>query len=258
MPNIFGTLENNDNFLAFVECFSQTNFFKLLDINKKDLYFGPRNYIRFLEYIMNLNTEKNNKQYWLQKSSTLKLEELYEKFPDAKFLIIERNPKDNIMSTIGLKMKKLLKKEDSYKNLNKNIVKEIFLYLIEKKRAKPYKKKKNVKLVKFENFKNNKKSTVRDIFEFLDIDFSKELLKDKYKKNTSFNGNISKNNILGRFDILVIKILYPLMKILPLYILEKIFHIKNKFSNNFNEGKFIAKTFELRKKDLKNEGINLE
>lgn len=257
MSKIFGTLENDDNFLAFVECFSQTNFFRLLDIDKKDLYFGPRNYIEFLEYIMNLNVEKN-KQYWLQKANTLKLKKLYEKFPDAKFLIIERNPRDNIRSTIGLKMKKILRKKGTYKNFNKNIIKELFLYLIEKKRAYPYKKRKNVKFIKFENFKNNKEATLKDICKFLNIDFNKKLLKDKYEKNTSFNGNISKEKILSQFDKLIIKFLYPIMDILPLYIFEKIFKIKNKFSNDYNKDKFIAKTFELRKKELKNEGIDLE
>jgi len=45
MPNIFGTLKKDNNFIGFIECFSQTNYFKLLHVEKEELYNAPRDYL---------------------------------------------------------------------------------------------------------------------------------------------------------------------------------------------------------------------
>lgn len=257
MPKIFGDLEDNNNFIGFVECFYQTNFCKIIDLDKKELYEGPRNYFKFLDYIMNRYAKTQDKSIWLQKTSTIKLKKLKYMFPEAKFLIIERNPIDNIRSTIGLKLKKLLSKNKNINiNNHKNIVKELAKYLIEKKRAHKYGKDKNFKFIWFEDLKNNKEKTIRDICKFLNIDFNKSLLEDQYKKNTSFDEKISREEILNKFDKMLIKMLYPIMKICPLILLEKL-SVLNKLFSNKEFNKFMSGTFKFRKEELRKDNIEI-
>jgi len=250
MPNIFGDLKKENNFIGFIELFSKTNFFKLLDIKKEKLYKAPKNYLDFLDYILTIYAKNKNKSFWLQKTSTIKLNRIYKKFPSAKFVIIERNPIDNIRSTIGLKVRKKIKANNEFNQYKKNIIKELVKYLLAEKRINKLRNKNNIKHVYFEDLKNSKENTIRDICKFLKINFNKNLLKDHYKKNTSFNGVISKRNVINKRDILLIKSLYPIMRKLPLFLFEKLHKINTIFRDSFIKERFIPGTFEFFKKEL--------
>ena len=65
MANIFGSLKKDNNFIVFIECFSQTNYFKLLYVKKEQLYNVPRgvprDYLYFLNYVLNIHAKNKNK-----------------------------------------------------------------------------------------------------------------------------------------------------------------------------------------------------
>lgn len=257
-PEIFGDLNHDNNFIGFVECFSQTNFFKLTGLEKEELYQAPRDYVDFFEYLMNLYAENSGADYWLQKTSPHNFEMLYEQFPEARFLVIERNPVDNIRSSIGLKKKKYIQHNKALGGFSKNILAEIMTYFYQIKLANKFNGKSNVKFIKFHDLKKQKSETVRDICVFLDLEFSEKLLKDKYKKNTSFNGEVSKEEILSGADKTLIRTLEPVLRHLPFQFFESLRWIKRTLGNNYHKDRFITKTFKYRKRELNEEGADLE
>ena len=152
-----------------------------------------------------------------------------------------------------MRIRKNTNKNDKYK---KNLFLEVLKYILAHKRIQKYTKYNNFKLVKFNDLKNNKKNTIEDICKFLNINFQKNLLEDKFKQNTSFNGKIKKEEILNKYDKIVIKVLYSLLKELPLFLFDNLHKLKKLFENEYSTEKFIPGTFAYKKNELKEQNIN--
>ncbi|MDZ7775696.1 MAG: sulfotransferase [Bacteroidales bacterium] len=133
-PKIFGNLNSYNNYIPFIECFAQTNIFKLTGLDKQFLYrLEDRNYNEIFKSVMNQYAFNKGKKIWLQKSNTYILKDAISYFPNAIIILIERKLEDNIRSTIGLQFKNGSKR--------KNILKNVFIYLLEQKRIKKFRRK---------------------------------------------------------------------------------------------------------------------
>lgn len=249
MPKIFGDLSYDGNFIGFVECFSQTSFFKLTGLDKKILYSKrPKNYYDFFRFLMDNYSKKEGKNYWIQKADTFKLEELYDNFPDARFLLIVRNIYDNISSSIGLK------KLEIGKHYRANIIREIIKYITAYKHINKYSRKERIMMIRFEDLKNNREEAVSRVCNFLNIPFDENMLNDKFKKNTSFNKGVKREEVLNNKGRWVIRILSPIFKLIPEFIYELMYKVKFAiFGYNFNKDKSPAFTdgdFALLKSEI--------
>ncbi|MCK4320983.1 sulfotransferase [candidate division WOR-3 bacterium] len=221
MPRIFGDLSYDGNFIGFVECFSQISFFKLTGLNKDILYSKrPKNYSDFFRFLMDTYSEKEGKSFWVQKADTFALLELYNNFPDARFILIIRNIYGNISSSIGLK------KLEIGKHYRANIPREMIKYFVAYKRINKFSRKDRTLLVRFEDLKDKRKDVVSKIGNFLNIPYDKNMLNDKFKKNTSFKMGVKREETLNKKGRWLIKILIPFFKIIPGFIYELIYKIK--------------------------------
>ncbi|MCF8095112.1 MAG: sulfotransferase [Desulfobacteraceae bacterium] len=248
MYNIFGTLKHEDNFIGFLELKSKTDFFQLTGLSK-DLFYSKRpiSYYSFFRELMDMFAEKSNKSFWVQKADTLLLDSLYKEFPNAKFVLIERNPTDNIKSTIGLRKRK-------NPDYPKNMLGELARYVYRIKINKLYKDKKNVMLIDFKDLQTNRKNAVDRICKFLSIQINDDMLTDAFEKNTSFKTRNDKEKILNCYDIAKIKLLLPILSAIPLYaykILHKI-HLRLKPLSRLHKERdqFIPGSFELLKEEI--------
>ncbi|MCK4320988.1 sulfotransferase [candidate division WOR-3 bacterium] len=249
MPKIFGDLSYDGNFIGFVECFSQTSFFKLTGLDKNILYSKrPKNYYNFFRFLMDNYSKKEGKNYWVQKADTFALLELYNNFPDARFLLIVRNICDNISSSIGLK------KLEIGKHYRANIPREMIKYFIAYKRIISYSRKDRTMMIRFEDLKNNREDIVSRVCNFLNVSYDKNMLNDKFKKNTSFNKGVKREEVLNNKGRWVIRILSPIFKLIPEFIYELMYKVKFAiFGYNFTKDKSPAFTdgdFALLKSEI--------
>ena len=246
MYDVFGSLEYDNNFIAFLECKEKTSFFQITGL-KKDFFYEkrPRTYFYFFRLLMDSYAEKINKEHWIQKADVLLLEGLYKEFPDAKFVIVERDAIDNIKSTIKLRSRK-------YNDYKKNILKELASYVYRIKKTRLFKENDNVIILNFKDLQFNRKSTINKICQFLSIEIDENMFTDTFEKNTSFKTNGERNQILNNYDELMIEMFYPILSIIPLKI-YKIFHnmfrrCKCLYNYENTYDKFLPSTFLLFKK----------
>ena len=243
-PKIFGDLNSYNNYIPFIECFAQTNIFKLTGLDKQFLYTIPeRNYNIIFKSVMNQYAFSKDKKMWLQKSNTYILNDAISYFPNATIVFIERNLEDNIRSTIGLQFKNGQKK--------KNILKNVFIYLLEQKRIKSFKKKINIKqdtiYVKYEDLVSNTESVLKNLCDKLNIQFKEKMLDSIYQKNTSFSQKDKKIKMLNKLDVFYMHFFYNILRFFPCSFFEFVF---KKASRGQARMEFIAKTFEMRYREI--------
>lgn len=244
-PLMFGELENMENYIGFVECFSATDFFKITGLSKGVLYqYHPKDYADFFRYLMNRYAGNQETDFWLQKIQSILLSKIYIQFNDARFIIIKRNAVKTIRSACVLQKRK---------GAPSRFAKEILIYCFSTKIWKTYRKKENVMTVTYEELLSDQESTVQKICRFIEVPFSHDMLNSRYKKNTSFESKSEKESLFPKYKAFIVKIVTPILSMLPLFFFEYMFKLK-KFS--YGEGmRFIGGTFSLAVDDF---GINKE
>ena len=246
LPKIFGDLSVAENFIGFIEYFASTDFFRLTGLDKQ-LFFNPRpkDYISFFKQMMDLYAENEGTQYWVQKADTFPVEQLMTQHLNAKFIMIIRDPKDNIRSAIALAMAESQRR-------NRRILNELFMYYLEKKRIVSYRGKPNVLVMSFEDMKGKKRETVERICEFIGIKFDEEMMTDRFKRNTSFGGAIQKGEVFSAIDEFLISVLIPILNILPRQFYELLYKIKTRFLGHsfLRPENRVLHSFKMRKIEL--------
>jgi hypothetical protein len=239
MKQVFGDLKYDENYLGMVVCFSETNFFKLTGLDKKLLFERKIcDYFTFFQNVMDLYAKHQERQYWVQKSSVENFKELYEAFPNAKFIIIEREIVDNVRSTIGL-----------YKlrgDTPPNIVKAATKWYLDHKILSNYYGKANVTYATFDTLKNRRLKLAHNLCDFIGLQFDENMLKDRFDKNSSFQKGIKKEKTLSLKDEWIIKLLKPFLQIIPCCLLKVIQKLRRK---NIPMRRFVIKSFSMLKKE---------
>lgn len=244
MPRLFGSLNDPDNRIGFIECFSETNFFKITGLEKSFLYnLEANNYYEVFDKIMNECSRLRERELWAHKFSPHVLRDLLQNFPEAKFILIHRNYIDNIVSSIALAEAQESKK-------SKSIERHILSYIQQDKIMKNYEGRSNVMNVQFEDFKRRKKKICRKISEFINIEFSKKMVPDSYSKNTSFRSSIDRDEVVSSINISKLKIEYSLFNTIPLTVLNKAQKIKNLFMEEISDKVFVPKTFSIKANEV--------
>jgi hypothetical protein len=247
MPRVFGDLSVDDNYIAFARCFSATNFFKILDVEEGFLYENRcDDYFSIFRKLMDLHAKRNDKEYWVQKTSPHVLHKLNNYYPEARFILIKRNILDNIISTIGLKL-------NEYGYHKASLFREVLRYTYQYKIMKEFEDYENVLVINFEGLINEKVRICKRISKFIGIKYEEKMLYNEYEKNTSYSNNIKKENILSDNQERAVFALHNLTRCIPLSILRKMRRVKNKLGVGYHYEVdariFQPKTFEMEMKE---------
>ena len=238
-PALFGDLRYEENYFGMAVCFSQTNFFRLTGLNEGVLYENRKeNYLDLFRYVMNLYSKRGKKTYWLQKAAVDDFENIYNFFPDARFIVVERDIVDNIRSTRGLA--KLNDKPVP------GIIREIAKWHLAQKTTRRYQAESNVMHVTFDQLKNDRQNLVKKVCDFLELTFHESMLIDTFKKNTSFQKGIKKEDMLSSFQIRIVRVLTPLFRVVPFFVLRGLGSL---MSRKGTGQRLVAKSFSLLRED---------
>jgi len=244
----FGDLNNDNDFIEFIETFSNSDYFILSQLDKNYFYENrPHSYDDFFKMMMDKYAEKQNAEFWLEKTPvhTIYYKELLKIFPDAKFIVIKRNLMDSIKSDVRMR--------SFYGNIQKIfsisrlmiIFFLTFRYFLYYSAVKHKNKEKKFLLINYEDLKNDRLEITKKICRYLSIDFEEQLLNDKYKQNTRFFSEKERKEILTKTEILLIKLFAFFLKLIP----NKIFHCLIPIYKNEFRRRGIPEWFYSIKKD---------
>lgn len=162
----------------------------------------------FFRKVMNTAARARACTHWVEKSPahTLYIKEIYKYYPDAKFIAVSRDIIDTVISTV-------------YRSSNSN---SLLIWVKNSMRAVTYYKilsrhKSKIYWIKYEELKNNYNNTIKDLFEYLDLEVDKNEIKSNYAPNTTFIKN--KPFIKYRYRLCV-KIISLVSFIIPCKIFE--------------------------------------
>ncbi len=109
--NMFGALPEKfdlsvpDEYIGLVELWAATHFFRITGVDKELFYrLSPRpaNGLQLFEVLMNEYARRNDKKYWLQKTTPLRAQEVLEHFAQARAVVIRRDLMDTVRSTVAM------------------------------------------------------------------------------------------------------------------------------------------------------------
>ncbi len=234
-PKVFGDLRDSENYCAMAACFSRTSFFQCTGLDERVLFAAKiDDYHEFFRHVMNAYAAKENKPHWLQKTNPLVLPQLHAAFPDAQFIITNRDITDSIRSSLALAKRNGTK--------GSSIFSEMALYHLGEKIYNQFRGKSNVMFVTFEDLKGNKEAATKRICEFLRLQFDARMLEDAYQKNTSFKNGSSRANALSRTEERCISLFGPLARRIPLGLLKAFRRMFGR-NRNPNRSRFISGSF---------------
>ncbi|MFO7899523.1 MAG: sulfotransferase [Planctomycetota bacterium] len=208
-PAVFGDLRRPENYCAMAAAFSKSNFFRCTGLPEKILFHRQfDDYADFFRHVMHSFARRCAKRFWLQKADVLVLPMLYEAFPDARFVLIERNILDNIRSSVALAR--------LASNRKASVLKEVALYQLASRTARRFAKRPRVLRITYEALEAHREEITRRACDHLGLSYSPHMLEDRFERNTSFRNGIRRDEMLSWLDITCIRILGPLFRLIPL------------------------------------------
>ncbi len=217
--NLFGIIQNKfditqpDDYVGFIELWSASNFFKQTKLNKEIFYqLSPRptDFFDIFKFVMETCAIRENKKYWLQKTSPILAENVLEYFNNAHVLLIKREPIHTIKSTLKIFIERRNGKKSLYLFLR-----QIYIYILDEKRIHNIEKQKKAILISYENLKKNSENEIKKICDKIGLQFEKDMLNITYKKNTSFKNKDDRNQIFTKTDEKIIRVLTTLLRMIP-------------------------------------------
>lgn len=216
--NRFGDLRKDENFIEFMETFASSDYFLLSHLDKKYFYeHRPRDYDEFFRMMMDKYAEKEQTGFWLEKTPAhlLYFNDLVEKFPDAKFIIIQRNVVDSIKSDLRLKffddkMKKQMQTPKFFM-----IIFLIFRYHFYYSNMFDRSQKRDYLLIQYEALKKNRAEETKKICDYIGVAFEPQMLQDTFRPNTLFTSEKERGEVLTRQEEAFIKIMNHFFKLVP-------------------------------------------
>ena len=178
---VFKKIERDDDYAGFVCLWSETDYVRSTGIDRLDiLRWKPRptTVLAALSQLLDELREKQGKQFWLQKCSPFQAQQFLLELGDSTKVISIRRPFNSILeSSVALKQQT---------NANSSFGRDLVVNAIQSRLFSEVSRRPNALTVDFENLKSDPETAVRQVCEFIGIEFSAAMLNTPFKQNTSF------------------------------------------------------------------------
>jgi len=223
----YGNLSYKPNFVEFVEVVAASDYFRLLGVDKEFLYsLWPATYEDIFRKVMDVYAQRQGATYWLEKSPdhTVLVEKLSTIYPDAKFIAIIRDVEDVVSSTIV--------RYSRIKRRRLTIMQNVFGWVYNKKVIESFAEKSDkIHVTRYERLKANTESVLREMCNFLEIDFDEAMLEQAFERNTSFKGGKDRQQVLSTREKDLIKWVARCAQVLPLPVMNQLKYVQSKIKS---------------------------
>lgn len=223
--NMFGAMQDKFNlsgpedYVGFLELWAKTEFFRRTDIDKHMFYEltpRPRNFLEIFDLLMCEFARRNNKSYWLQKTSPSGAIDVLKYFKNARIVIVQRNLLDTLRSTWALHKR----------HGQRRIFRSTFTYVRQRKILDRIADKYNVAQVNYDYLRSQTSREITRICTELGLDPEKISSEIPYRKNTSFASDSQRKSIMSPKERLLVIFAAGLFRPVPLDIITITMAIK--------------------------------
>ncbi len=192
----YGRLSKRINFAEFVEVVSASDFFRLAGADAEFLYsLWPATYEEVFRRMMDRFAERQGALAWVEKTALVEgmVPRVFEAYPDARFVCIERDVVSNIASSIanprvarqGRRPWTIVRGTSNWVLVRKII------------RAAARREPDRVMLVAFEQMRADLEPTMRRILDWLGLPWDARVLEQTYPPNTTFRSRQARQHALS-------------------------------------------------------------
>jgi len=239
-PKMYGDISKLNKYIAMVEQWQTTQFFRLLQVNRNELYSldpKPENCFVLFKTAMDIHARKAGKKYWVQKTTPKCSKNVLKSIPEAKYITIQRD----ILTNLRSKLKRLKSESHNNRITSKEIARLVFLYSSDSWMIRKLQKDQKVSshVVMYEDLASDTTLQLHKICDFLEVRFSDSLLGEQLYRNTRFNNMPEKEQFFSRSTQFKIRFFQFLFSLIPGRLQ---WYIRNKFGG-LGESDFINATF---------------
>lgn len=214
---IFGDLSTPENFIALMETWSATDFFKTTRVSKETIYRldpWPTCYTELFRMVMDEHAQADGCGYWLQKLSALQIKNLGQLVDDAKLVVIRRDLIPNVASTLRLLERR---------NIRQPLFRLTLNYALQSRLLAKASKLSNALAVRYEDLTQDSTNELKRICDFLGLDFSNKMIELQFGQNSSFDSDAARQDqTLTSFQQFLVKSYYLCSCLLPTAALERL------------------------------------
>lgn len=219
LPKMFGDLGISDHYYAFLACFAKSSYFLRTGLPESVLFERRHeSYLEVFRFLMERLAESRGASAWLQKGNSLMLPALQAEFPNARFLIMRRsNVVDNVRSSIALNAG-----QTAGRRMPAVIARELASYYLHRGIEEEFIGRANVHLVTYEAMVGGKERVLREVSDFVGLDFDPVMLEDAYPRNTSYK-KAKRADVLTGADLRTFEVLEPVIRAMPVSVLRRLY-----------------------------------
>ena len=200
----YGPLTHWPNYREFVEVMSASDYFRLAGIEKEYmLSLWPITYADFFKSVMNELSRRQEARYWLEKSPshTKKALQLAEKYPEAKFVAIIRDVADVVASSLSHSDDGNVPEYERGERvalLGRVVVG--WVYYNKSIHALREKYPGRTRVMRYKDFLDDKRSVLKALCAFLEIDYIERMCSLPYARNSSFSDGQTRKKAITRAE----------------------------------------------------------
>lgn len=199
----YGDLNVKSNFKEFVEVICATDYFRLAGADKEFLYSLPtRSYEEIFRIVMDEFAKRKGADHWLEKtpSHTRLLGKIAQYYPDAKFIAMIRDVQPVVASTLEFfSGGSFAVFWPSSRNLQ--IIRSVAEWAYYRKILESFARRSDqILLIRYEEFVADTETTLRQICEFIGVEYDLRLNEQVIRPNTSFRDSAHRKSALNAVE----------------------------------------------------------
>ena len=215
----YGDLSQKRNYMEFVEVISTSDYFRLVDATKEYLYsLYPATYEEVFRAVMDRFAEARGCSHWVEKSPTHSPlgPWLAERFPDATFVSIIRDPESTVSSSLGMAAWADPRIVDQGGVRRSHIVRTVAKWRYYNKVILKLARRSGRNLVLgFDELRGDTEATLRRVCEFLDLPFDPAILNQTYAPNRSAGGGADEARVLSGGETALVRVASAASRLVP-------------------------------------------
>lgn len=211
MQNLLGEIDRIEHFVAFVEMWTQTDFFSATGIEKEFVYRAahrpPRSILSVFCLVMNEAARRRGARYWLQKTSPAEGLEVLPQIREAKVVTIQRGLVPTLESGSKLRQDR---------GEREPLIKSAATYAHEARLLRRISREFGAVHVDYESLRREPALEIRRVCEAIGLDFQPQMLESRFRPNTSFRATERRDSVLGPSKVRLARCVAALVTASPL------------------------------------------